>query len=384
MSILTLNSRGDYSASSGGLNSRALQFLALATMGEIRASANKPAHLTARSDAADDDADKKAFGKYWSDVQDALYSHVVPDVRHGIRADGFDASAGATAPDANLTALMWRVIPQVQPKQNSREFQKSSTLAPGLQMYQLAYEGASGEAQLWSGGAGQIQPLAAGWSFVNRRQYHFITEEPVMVVEQATFAAMGSNLRDALRRQAVLAHSLVDNRLCFQGGGGDLDLWGLKNYPTLAIDYTGLSIASVTGATLARAISDTITAIQIDSKQAIEVDTLMLPTKMMPLWATLYPGGTGSDVTLADWFASAFPSVRIVWANELNDLLASGVHAMFAYQSRGPSAPTLEGSPVIYLPEYQRGVGVSIYAYHRYGGMVLGHTVGARIAAIED
>ena len=137
MSILTLNSRGDFSASSGGLNSRALQFLALATMGEIRASANKPAHLTARSDAADDDADKKAFGQYWGNVQEALYSHVVPDVRHGIRADGFDASAGATAPDANLTALMWRVIPQVQPRQNSREFQRSEERRVGKECLRL-------------------------------------------------------------------------------------------------------------------------------------------------------------------------------------------------------------------------------------------------------
>lgn len=377
MSILSITSAGNIASGGGELgfkNARSLWLYGAAI--ELAARANTGA-MRYRVDAADDDPDRKLASDTFGRVQDRMYASIA-------RADGFSATAGAAGTEANVSALMWRIVPQVQPRQNYREFQIDSTLAPGMQQYQLAFESATGEAQVWSGGAGQIQPLAAGWSMVYRPQYHFITESPIMFVEESTFAAMGSNLRSALNRQATLAHSLVANRLTFQGGGSDLDVWGLKNYPTLAIDYTGLSLASATGAQLAQAISDCVVGVEVDSKQAITVDTLMLPTAIKSRWSTLYPGGSGSDQTLGAWFAENFSGVRVVWANELDDLLASGVHAMFAYQSRGDSAPTVEASPILYLPEYQRGVGVSLYAYSRFGGMVIGHTVGARLAAIED
>jgi len=383
MSVLTLTSSGAIAGPGGALGSnKAMSLYMAATMAE----AAHVATLRTRADAAEDDPSRVAFGERWAKVQNHLYTAGAGDVLAGLRAraDGFEAGMGGTGAAANLTALMWKLIPQVQPKQNYREFQVSSTLAPGMQQYQLGFEAATGEAQVWAGGAGGIQPLAAGYSFVNRPQYHFITEAPVGFVEEATFAAMGSNLRQALQKQAVLGHSLVKNRLSFQGGGSDLDCWGLKNYPTLTIDYTGLSLATATGAQIASAIADMITGVEIDSKQAIEVDTVMFPTSLKAKWNVLYPSGAGSDMTLAQWFAENFPRVRIVWANELDDLLASGVHAMFAYQSSGDSAPTIESSPVIYLPEYQRGVGVYLYAYSRHGGMVIGHTVGARLGAIED
>lgn len=378
MSVYTITSTGQLSATGGKLGSHAAHRLWLeGATAEAKVRGNRADPLRYRVDAADDDPDRKRAGGVFGAIQSELYGGIA-------RADGFSATAGLAGAEDNVSALMWRIVPQVQPRQNYREFQIDSTLAAGMQQYQIAFESATGEAQAWAGDAGGIQPLAAGWSMIYRPQYHFITEAPVMFIQAATFAAMGSDLRTALNRQATLAHSLVANRLTFQGGGSDLDVWGLKNYPTLAIDYTGLSLASATGAQIAQAISDCVVGVEVDSKQAITVDTLMLPTSLKSRWSTLYPGGTGSDQTLGAWFAENFPGVRVVWANELDDLLASGVHAMFAYQSRGDSAPSVEASPVLFLPEYQRGVGVHLYAYSRYGGMVIGHTVGARLAAIED
>lgn len=334
-----------------------------------------------RIDAADDDPLKMAYGDYWANVQHQVFEQTF----RGVRADAFSASASGSAPVGNLTELYWKRVPEPKPKLNADSaFQHSSTLAPGMQHYQMVFEADTGEAQFWAGGTGNIQSVSAGQSFVNRTQYHMISAAEVDFVQSATFAAMGSNLRERLSSQARYAHRLVKNRLVFQGGGSDLDLWGLKNYPTLGIDYTGLSLATATGAQLALALSDLINGPDMVSKQAIEVNTLLLPMSLKPKWSTVYPGGTGSDVTLGKWFAENFPGVTVRWVNELDDLLASGVHAMFAYQASGDSAPTVESSPVIFLPEVVMGVGVKLYAYSRYAGMVIPWTIGARISALEN
>lgn len=335
-----------------------------------------------RVDAKDTDESRAKLADYWGRVQQTCIDLRVDGLRRRTNTDGADMGASGAGTAGNLTAYMWRIIKESRPPRHWQKLGRiGNTLAPGLLEYQLAFEASSGEAKVWAGGAGGDYSVSHGWSFATRPQYHFLSSASIGMIPQASYMVMGADYRGLLTSQAQLGHDLVKNRLAFEGGGSDLDVWGLKNYPTLAIDYTALSLATVTGAQLANALNEMIWGPTKDSEQAFEPDVLAVPMRVAELMGVLYV----SDVqTVRAWFAENHPGVRLEVWRELDNLMGSGLHAMFAYPSNGEGAPTIESSPVILLPEVQEGIGTRLYAYSRYGGMVIGGTIGARLGVVEN
>lgn len=339
-----------------------------------------PTVASLRADAAD----RAALGEYWGDVQKAAWDLAATNGHRQIRTDAVDGSAGVGAA-ANYTQLMYKVIEEVHPPRHWQKLGRvGNGIAPGAMEYQLAFKQSSGEAAIWTAGLGGDRRMGVGLSTVTRPQYHLLADAEVGFLQQQHGQFIGWDVRGALSKQAMLSHDIVRNKLAFQGGGSDLDVWGLKNYPTLGIDYTGLSRASYTGAQLAQALSDMVWGPIIASSQAFEPTVLAVSMRIRQDMTTLQVAGTGgSGLTVEMWFKENFPGVRVETWNELDELMGTNTYAMFAYPDDGNSAPQIEASPVIMLPEYQYGVGYRIFAYSRYGGMVLPYTIGARIGVVE-
>jgi hypothetical protein len=331
-----------------------------------------------------DAADRKELGEYWGAVQTTVWEMAANGGHRQIRTDAVDGSAGVGAP-ANYTQLMYKVIEEVRPPRHWQKMGRvGNGIAPGAMEYQLAFKQSSGEAAIWSGGLGGDRRMGVGLATVTRPQYHLLADAEVGFLQQQNGSFIGWDVRGALSAQAVLSHDIVRNRLAFQGGGSDLDCWGLKNYPTLGIDYTGLSRASYTGAQLAQALSDMVWGPTIASNQAFEPTVLAVSMRIRQDMTTLQIAGAGgSGMTVEEWFGKNFPGVRLETWNELDELMGTSTYAMFSYPDDGNSAPQIEASPVIMLPEYQYGVGYRIFAYSRYGGMVLPYSIGARIGVVE-
>jgi len=399
---LLVNGSGALSTASGHDFERLQGFQALVMGAELKVRADlhhaihghSATELRARTDASDsakvkwdmEDAGTVARGEYWSRVQDEVIDLTVGrKVKGRTRADGASMGAGGSGPAGNLTAFMWRVIPEVRPPLHWAQLgMVTSSLAPGLEYYQLAFSAGSGEAKVWAGGAGGDYAVSHGWSFLQRPQLHLLSAAQVGLIPEAHYATMGADLRGLLSEQARYAHDLTKNQLTFQGGGADLDIWGLVNYPTLAIDYSGLSRASMTGPQLAQFLGEMIHGPIIDSNQAFTPTVLAIPMRIEQDMKRLLVAGTGGSAqTVASWFAENYPNVRVAVWNELDSCFGAGLYACFAFPDSGPAAPTIESSPTLFLPEVQEGVGVRLYAYSRFAGLVIGGTIGARIGIIE-
>jgi hypothetical protein len=347
------------------------------------------APLRARVDAADPARPKWSSldtgdldrGAYWAAVQDNLIQTAIGRKVRG-RADAASMGAGSSGPAGNLTAFLWRVIPEVRPPLNGNQIGvTTSSLAPGIEYYQLAFSAGSGEAKVWAGGSGGDYAVSHGWSMLTRPQYHLLASGQIAMIPEAHYSVMGANLRAIISDQLRYAPELTCNQLTFQGGGTDLDIWGLVNYPTLAIDYSGLRRINMTGDQLTYFLADMIDGPTIDSNQAFTPNVLAVAMRIAADMRVLRVGDNG--MTVWEWFAKNFPGVRVAVMNELDSCFGTDLYAAFAYPDSGPGAPTIEQSPTIFLPEVQEGVGVRLFSYKRYAGMVIGGTIGARVGIIE-
>jgi hypothetical protein len=194
--------------------------------------------------------------------------------------------------------------------------------------------------------------------------YGYTTEE----IRSAAYVGMPLDARKA--QAAMEANEQTNDTIAFFGSAAD-NLDGLFTFPGIPVSTvpngasTSPEWSTKTGAEMYADMCSAVDDIYINSKKKHKADRLRLPLAQYTL-AECTNMGTGTDLTVLEYFKRNKPGVEVVPCNKCDGAGAGGVDVMVAYQKRYAEVE----EPMLFkqYPPQQAGLEFEIPCEAKFGG----------------